>query len=143
MERDGSSPRATPALRLEILDIDRLRSHEAVESGLLRQTIEEIRKDGCLKRPILVADGDNVILDGHHRFEALRTLGYRRIPAYVIDYSSDLVEVTTWPQATVKEVTKQEVLRRGRTGELFPPKTTRHILRTPLPEISMDLKDLR
>jgi len=89
-----------------------------------------------------VADRYFVILDGHHRFEALRLLGCRRVPAYVIDYFSDIVDLTLWPDATVKEVTKEEVIRRGLAGELFPPKTTRHILRVPLEDAFTDLEDL-
>lgn len=143
MVREGSLPRPAPALRFEIVDIDRLRSHEAVESKLLRETVDAIRRDGRLKRPILVADGDFVILDGHHRYEALRSLGCRRAPVYLIDYASDVVEVTTWPGASVREVTKEEILRRGRTGNLFPPKTTRHIVHVAVEDLPTDLEDLR
>jgi hypothetical protein len=42
----------------------------------------------------------------------------------------------------VRQVTKQEVLRRGQSGELFTPKTTRHVLRLKLPDVFTDLEDL-
>src|SRR5205809_93634 len=94
--------------------------------ALLEQLMDQIRKDGYLRRPVLVADGELVILDGHHRVEAIRALGARRIPAYLIDYFSDIVRLSTWPDAEVSVVTKEDVIRRGRTGDLFPPKTSRH-----------------
>src|SRR3972149_1272321 len=87
----------------------------------LERTIEENMGDGYLKKPILVAQDDYVILDGHHRFEALRELGCQRIPCYVIDYFSDAVQLGLWPEATVRDVTKEEVVRRGLAGEVFPP----------------------
>src|SRR2546427_7227657 len=77
--------------------------------------MDQIRKDGYLRRPVLVADGELVILDGHHRVEAIRALGARRIPAYLIDYFSDIVRLSTWPDAEVSVVTKEDVIRRGRT----------------------------
>ena len=105
--------------------------------------MDQIRKDGYLRRPILVADHDFVILDGHHRAEAVRALGARRIPAYLIDYFSDIVHLTTWPDAVVSVVTKEDVIRRGRTGDLFPPKTSRHTMTVLLEDRPTDLDDLR
>src|SRR2546427_12158141 len=87
--------------------------------------MDQIRKDGYLRRPVLVADGELVILDGHHRVEAVRALGARVIPAYLIDYFSDIVRLSTWPDAEGSVVTKEEVIPRGRTGDLFPPQTAR------------------
>lgn len=125
-----------------LLDISLLRCHERIQPDLLAQTMEEIRRDGCLKKPILVADRHYVILDGHHRFAALRELGCRRVPAYVVDYFSDIVQVATWPDAVVTEVSKEEVLRRGVEGDLFPPKTSRHMVRVPLDDRPTDLTAL-
>lgn len=142
MARIGVSARETAYARFELLDVGILHCHEQLEEDLVERTIEEIKRDGYLKRPILVADHDFVILDGHHRYEALKEIGCRRVPAYVIDYFSEIVHLGTWPQATVKDVTKEEVIKRGVAGELFPPKTTRHTLRVQLPDVFTDLEDL-
>jgi len=129
-------------VRLELIDASRLHIHEHVQPDLLDRTREEIRREGCLRKPILVADRDFVILDGHHRFQALVQLGCRRIPAYVVDYRSDVVEVDVWPDAVIREVTKDEVIRRGLSGDPFPPKTSRHTVLVPLLDRPIDLKDL-
>jgi len=125
------------------LEIGRLHGHERIRPALLQELTDQIRKDGYLRRPILVADVDFVILDGHHRVEAVRALGARRIPAYLVDYSSDIVQLGTWPDAVVSVVTKEDVIRRGRTGDLFPPKTSRHTLTIQLEDRPTDLDDLR
>ena len=138
-----TTTRVTPSLRFAIVDLDRLRGHERTRPGLLKALAEQIRRDGVLKRPILVADGDLVILDGHHRAEALRSLGCRRIPVYLVEYESDGVRLGTWPDAVVAIVDKAEILRRGREGDLFPPKTTRHTVSVPLEERPTALEDLR
>ena len=60
---------------LEVLEIDVLRPHERTRDELLAQLTAEIRRDGVLKLPVLVEQEHHVILDGHHRYEALRRLG--------------------------------------------------------------------
>lgn len=142
MDRSDSSARTTTSARFELLDVNLLHCHEEIQEGLLERTIEEIKRDGYLKKPVLVADHDFVILDGHHRFQALKMLGCRRIPAYVIDYFSDIVQLGTWPDAVVKDVAKEEVIQRGLADNPFPPKTTRHVVRVALPEVFTDLEDL-
>jgi len=143
MARRSRLTRQTPSVRFEVLEIGRLHGHERIRPALLEQLTDQIRKDGYLRRPILVADGDFVILDGHHRVEAIRALGARRIPAYIIDYFSDVVQLSTWPDAVVSVVTKEDVIRRGRTGDLFPPKTSRHTMTVSLEDRPTDLAALR
>ena len=133
-----------PRLRvtLAILDIEVLRPHERTREELLSQLRAEIERDGVLRLPILVEREHHVILDGHHRYAALRLLGCRRIPVYLVDYASDEIGLTTWPGAIVATVTKEEVISRGVRGDPFPPKTTRHLLKEKLPESPVPLKDL-
>ena len=142
MPRAAPSTRTSPSMRFEVLEIENLRGHERIRPTLLEQLTEQIKKDGYLKRPILVADRVFVVLDGHHRLEALRALGCNRIPAYVIDYSSDVVDLGTWPDAIVSVVSKEEVVRRGLDNDRFPPKTTRHTVRLPIEDRPTDLEDL-
>ena len=142
MARTGFATKEKPAARFELLDIDLLHCHEEIQLPLLERVMEEIREDGYVKKPILVADRVWVILDGHHRYEALRRLGCRRVPAYVIDYFSDVVDLTLWPTAKERNVRKEDVVERGRAGLLYTPKTTRHTIRIQLPDIFTDLEDL-
>lgn len=142
MSREAHSTRTSPTARFEVLEIKKLRGHERIRPALLEQLTEQIKKDGYIKRPILVADRHFVILDGHHRVEALRVLGCTRIPAYLIDYFSDVVNLGTWPDAIVSVVSKEEVVRRGLEDDRFPPKTTRHTVRISLEDRPTDLEDL-
>src|SRR3990170_2277406 len=132
----GMTASEAPRLRVtfEILDIRELKPHEELQAPLLAKVMGEIAREGRINVPVLVEREHRVILDGHHRFEALRRLGCRRCPAYVVDYDSEDIGLTTWPGAVVDRVTKQEVLDRGLRGPLFPAKTTRHLLRERLPD---------
>lgn len=130
-------------MRYEVVELDRLRSHEEVRPGLLAKLVDRIRRDGFVRKPVLVESRHYVILDGHHRYEALKRLGCLRIPVYVVDYDDDGIGLTTWPEATVKTVTKAEVIERGIHGRPFPPKTTRHLVSFPLEEVRVPLEALR
>jgi len=142
MPRVRTSQATGLRLTLEVLDITAVRPHERTRQELLDQLLAEIARDGVLKLPILVEREHHVILDGHHRYAALRRLGCKRIPVYLVDYGSEDVGLATWPGAIVATVTKQEVVSRGVKGDLFPPKTTRHLLKDKLPESPTPLKDL-
>ena len=126
----------------ELVEINRLKSHEEVRSELLESLVAEIKKDGFLMKPVLVDNKHYVILDGHHRFEALKLLGCKRIPVYLVDYYDDSISLTTWPEAKHKNVSKDDVIEMAKSGRLFPPKTTRHIVKAKLKDVRVDLKDL-
>lgn len=126
------------ALRVELVPIDRLRPHEAVVESRVAELINDILGRGALIRPILVDEETMTILDGHHRVEALKRIGKRRIPAVLVNYLDDLlIEVTSWRDGV--HISKLEVLRRALRGELYPPKTTRHIVKFPVPDVNVAL----
>jgi len=129
--------------RYALVELDTLRPHEHTQPALLGKTIDAIRTDGFVRRPILVESRHLVILDGHHRYEALRRLGCKRTPAYLVDYEDEAIVLTTWPGATVDRVTKAEVVDRALRGDLFPPKTTRHIISIEFEDVRVALDELR
>jgi hypothetical protein len=104
---------------------------------------DQIAKDGALFKPIVVDEQTRVILDGHHRFEALKRLGCRRIPAYLVDYMDGAIEVMTWPGAVVNAITKDEIISMGLSDNVYPPKTSRHVIRVHLEDRPVDLAELR
>ncbi len=120
--------------------IERLRAHEEVEEANVAELVEEIRRAGVFADPIWVSRGSFVILNGHHRVEALKRLHADRAPAWVFDYETDIVTLEPWRPGL--PITKAEVVRRARSGALFPPKTTRHHVRSELPSRPTPLADL-
>lgn len=129
--------------RLELVPIEHLRAHEGLDPKLVSTIRRAIARAGVLLEPILVERSHYVILNGHHRYAALRELGCVRVPAYVVDYSDPRVELRLWPGAIVDRVTKEEVVDRGVRGDLFPPKTTRHVVQFALKDVAVPLADLR
>jgi len=130
----------TETFTFALLPLDALRAHEEVVPSKVRALESELRRTGVFAEPIWVARGTDVILNGHHRAAALRRLGAQRIPAWLIDYDSELIRVDRWKPGP--PVSKPEVLRRARTGELFSPQTTRHRISVELPRHPTPLAEL-
>jgi ParB-like chromosome segregation protein Spo0J len=130
----------TSTIVFRLVPLDTLLEHEEIDLEGVDALAERIRRDGVVVDPIWVAAGSNVILNGHHRVAALRRLGARRAPAWVVDFHSDLVRLERWNDGP--PIPKAEVIERARSGRLFTPKTTRHVLATELPARPTPLAEL-
>jgi L-serine kinase (ADP) len=124
-----------------LVPISKLHAHEEIEEENVADLVAEIEHTGVFADPIWVARESWVILNGHHRVEALRRLGVAKVPAWLLDYHTDLVSLEPWHPGL--PITKSEVVRRATHGELFPPKTTRHRVRAELPPHPVPLIELR
>ena len=119
-----------------------LRGHEEVIPDNLETRISKLLRKGFYK-PIIVDRGSMVILDGHHKWTAAKSLGLARVPVILVDYLIDEgVLVDVWPDCGRESIAKTEVLEMGVSGDVFPPKTSRHTLPFKIPSISIPLSDL-
>jgi hypothetical protein len=112
--------------RIAILPISVLRPHERVDPDLVKELAEDIKECGFLRKPIVVDHETLIIIDGHHRVEALKRLGCKRAPCLLVDYRSPKIMVLSWRGG--EQLSKDLVLSAGLRGKLLPPKTTRHII---------------
>lgn len=111
----------------ELVELDKLKPHERVDSAHLKKLKDEIQSDGILKLAIAVDKDRNVILDGHHRVVALKELGCAKIPVVFVDYSSFDIEVQS--RGNPVKLTKEEIIKAGMGPKKLPPKTSRHMVR--------------
>ena len=120
------------SFRIATMSIDKLKPHEKgcpLYVQLLRQ---ELLKDGTLRYPIIVDAKTCVILDGMHRWLALRSLGYTRIPVMLVDsYQDQKIRVGSrrihkYADYSTSHVTKDEIISAGLSGRLMKPRSTRH-----------------
>ena len=119
-----------------------LRGHEEVIPDNLKTRTSKLLRKGFYK-PIIVDRGSMVILDGHHKWTAAKSLGLARVPVILVDYLVDEgVLVDIWPDCGRESIAKTEVLEMGVSGDVFPPKTSRHTLPFKIPSISIPLSDL-
>jgi ParB-like chromosome segregation protein Spo0J len=112
--------------QLRIVKLNKLKQHEEVDPIHLKELKEEIWSDKILKFAIVADKNTNIILDGQHRFNALKELGCKRIPVVYIDYNSPAIEVQSWKGNP--HLTKKDVIEAGLSGRKFPPKTSKHMV---------------
>jgi hypothetical protein len=112
--------------QVTLLPFEWLVEHEEVDPVYLEVLITEIASDGILKLPITVDKATNVIIDGHHRFHALRQLSCKNIPVALINYDSDDIRVLAWNEE--EQITKKTVLNAAFSGKKLPPKTSKHLV---------------
>ncbi|MCS6903096.1 MAG: hypothetical protein NZO41_02320 [Candidatus Bipolaricaulota bacterium] len=119
-----------PAGEIREVPLQELLCHEEIEPARLYELLKHVQTNNeAAVEPILVDQRTKVILDGHHRYHLFQYLGREKIPCCLIDYQADWVEVR--PRRPEFVVTKAEVIRRALTGDLYPPKTTKHIVHQP------------
>jgi len=128
--------------RFELVPVERLHDHEMTLDANIKACISLTLDRKGIDFPILADDKNYVILDGHHRFKALKALGCKRVPVYLLDYYSPDIELTLWPTAKIKSITKDDVIRTGLSGKPYTPKTSRHTIKVELPRRFVSLEDL-
>ena len=114
------------------IKLDDLIPHEQFREKHSAELAEMIKNDKVLKRPITVYDlkgyrpGKYMIIDGHHRTQALKSLGFNFVPANVIDYFDKRIIVKSWGVEMVWD--KKEIVLGALDGKLLKPKATKHII---------------
>ncbi|MEM1551774.1 MAG: ParB N-terminal domain-containing protein [Candidatus Bathyarchaeia archaeon] len=118
--------------KIVLLPIEQLKPHEKGSPLYLELLKQEILKDGVLKHPIIADEKTLVILDGMHRWLALQSLGYEKIPVLLVNALENpkirigSKRVHRYINNSDTHITAKDVLSAGLSGQLMPPRTTRH-----------------
>lgn len=113
--------------KIQLVAIQTLIAHERVNYIRCFVVCEQIKKSGGVRRPVLVDQESQVILDGHHRICALRRLGAKKAPVVYVRYPDSRIRVYLRRKELLTDLLKQYVVERAKANKLFPSKTTRHI----------------
>lgn len=87
---------STLSFRITLIDLDDLRPHEEIIESLVVELANEIRVQNEVRDPLIVDKHALVILDGMHRYSALRKIGCQRAPACLVDYDDERIKVGAW-----------------------------------------------
>ena len=117
--------RANKLMSLKLMRVPLLMPHEEINEKRFKRLLEKIKKNKFVV-PIVVDVNSLTILDGHHRVKVIESLKYRNIPAYLLDYEQRTIKV--FPRRKNYEVNKKTVISRAINRNLYPPRTTRHII---------------
>jgi hypothetical protein len=117
---------------IALVRIDELRPHEKGSPVYLELLRREILKDGLLRYPIIADEKTHVILDGMHRWLALKSLGYTFVPVMLVDaFKKPRIHVGRrrihrYTRDPDGQVAIEEVISAGLMGKLMEPRSTRH-----------------
>ncbi|MBA88263.1 MAG: hypothetical protein CMB16_03235 [Euryarchaeota archaeon] len=127
-----------------LVDVEWLKPHEEIKSKNRDKLLDMTKRWRGFTKPLLVDAKTGAILDGHHRYSVARCLNLSKVPAILIDYfDDDKITVEVWPGCGLDNITKKEVIDMSLSDELFPPKTSKHIISNHMPPIHVLLDDLR
>ena len=130
-------------MRVQLIPVEVLKPHEQVIQKKVDQLERMTIRWDAYTKPLLVDGATGTILDGHHRFEIARRLDLQCLPCVVVDYlDDDSITLMLWPNSDREAITKDDVIQAGLSGDLMPPKTSRHLLSDDLPPISVPLSRL-
>ncbi len=96
-----------PVKRVEpvLIDVDKMVPHEEIVIRRLEDVKKMILDLDAVDMPIIVAPipgtDKYLIVDGHHRWAALKELGYRKAPAIIVDYFDSGIKLETWYPAII------------------------------------------
>jgi len=128
---------------VQLVPVEWLKPHEEIKPRNRDKLLEMTKRWGGYTKPLIVDRVTGAILDGHHRYSIALELNLAKLPVIAVDYLLDeTIEVDVWPSAGVDSLTKEEVIAMSLSGEVFPPKTSRHRIADHLPPIHVPLEVL-
>ena len=105
------------------IDIELLSPHEKVilDKKEILKTNLKYKDDYVIISSIIICHESKIIIDGHHRYFALKELGIKKIPVTMINYFSDKI-ITDKNDS----IMKYDIIDNAIKGNLYEPKSTNH-----------------
>jgi len=122
---------------LRLLDLKEICETEEHSAKDVYSLAESILKLGFWTIPIAVENSTFAIMDGHHRFNAAKRMGLKRVPCVLMDYKTSGVTLLSWRPEIGVSVT--DIFLMISESKKYPLKTTRHIFHPPVDEVSIPL----
>ena len=108
---------------VNLVDIELLNPHEKVVEKKKTSLVKFIKSYDhyYIISSIVCCHKSMLIIDGHHRYFALKELGFKKVPVTLIDYSHKSIRT-----GKLNSIDKEQIIKMGRSNELMEPKSTEH-----------------
>jgi L-serine kinase (ADP) len=100
---------------------------------------KKIVSEGVWTKPLRIERTHFLVLDGQHRMEVGLALGLKVVPCEMFDYD----EVEVWSLRPTHEVSRELVIARSLSGDIYPYKTAKHRFPHEVEELCLTLDSLR
>ena len=107
----------------ELIDIDLLNPHEKIIKKKKTSITKFIKsyESYYIISSIICCSDSLLIIDGHHRYFALKELGFKKAPVTLINYKSDSIRT-----GKKNPLEKKYIIDIGKSSVLLEPKSTEH-----------------
>lgn len=96
-------------LDIALADVRKLYPHEETSPEFVDKLMKRMEKEGNVKHPALIDRNTQVILDGTHRFTALKKLGCRWMPVCLMDYKNPAIRINCWYRTVANLESKKQL----------------------------------
>ena len=83
-------------MEITLLPINSILPHEKTRENSVLSLASDISRRRILLKPIIVDERTLTIIDGHHRYVALKMLGAHYVPVVLASYRYDIKSIGTW-----------------------------------------------
>lgn len=127
---------------ITLVEINKLKSHERISKKRVLKIKEDILKRNFINNPVVVDRKTLIILDGHHRVNALKLIGARQVPVFFVNYCDKNIQVTLRRKKLMSKIIKQTVINIVKQKKCFPIKTTNHSIQLRPKNINININQL-
>ncbi|MEM4971666.1 MAG: ParB N-terminal domain-containing protein [Sulfolobales archaeon] len=100
-------------IKIAYSDLDSLRPHEESIEERIRYVETSISNTGILRRPLIADEKTGVLIDGTHRYNALKRMGVSIAPVIYVDYlSEDEIKVSRWIRMYIFKNIEKTIIER-------------------------------
>ena len=124
---------------IKFIRVDLLKHIEGYSKKRVQTIKRKILSDGIWRKAICIEQNHLLVLDGQHRLEVAKELGFNFIPCELFDYE----DVEVWSLRKTEKVSRKLVIERSLAGNIYPYKTAKHKFPRKIEECSISFEEIK
>ena len=124
--------------QIKLVKTSFLRHVEDFSEKRVKWLREKIVSEGIWNKPICIDGEFGIVMDGQHRMEVAKELGFKIVPALTFNHD----DVEFWSLRKSHEVSKEKIMDNFESGDIYPYKTVKYGFPVDVPSCSFNLAEL-